>query len=156
MQTAVDLLHEMEAQVRELRDNREDVHPGMPAAFTTASTPGDRICQGDLNTTVVDAVPPGYIRVVAPTEADLQLVPGPTTQGSDHRLDSFDGVELWRPSEWSPTYEGLRGPCLVLARERRILHKVHGTVTIAAGLTVVCTYQRVWDEEQRRARRSAD
>jgi hypothetical protein len=131
----------------------ETVSPGKPARFTEASTPHDGIWQGDLGLEIVKSVPDGYIRVTKPKVADKQLVPG-TTQGARHCLDSLRGVTIYRPAEWSE--ESLDGPCLVLSAERTILHPTHGSVTIPAGFTVKCRYQREWDKEQAAARRTRD
>jgi hypothetical protein len=131
----------------------ERVSPGMPAAFTKACQPGDGIWQGDLGLEVVAGVPQGYIKIESPTEADRQLVPG-ASAGSKHCLDSVRGVTLYRPSDWSE--ESLQGPCFVLTRTRKVLHPTHGAVTIPAGFTILCRYQREWDKEEKRARRSCD
>jgi hypothetical protein len=134
-------------------NNTDAVAPGQPARFTEACVPGDRIAQGDLNLTVVDEVPNGYVLVKKPTEADRQLVPG-NTEGARHCLDSLDGVRVYRPDVW--TEDGIDGPCLVLSQERTVEHPKHGHVTVPAGFTILCTYQRVWDKEQARARRAID
>ena len=131
----------------------EKVQPGMPAAFTEAASAGDFGWQGDLKLIVVAAVPAGYAQVKQPKAIDRQLVPG-NTEGAKHCLDSLEGVTLYRPQQWSE--ESLDGPCLVLTQERKILHPTHGHVTIPAGLTILCRYQREWDREQQRERRSQD
>lgn len=131
----------------------ETVEPGQPATFTAGCTVGDGIWQGDLGIEIVAAVPEDYVRVAAPKEADLQLVPG-NTQGARHVLDAFDGVELYRPDPWDG--EGLRGPCLVVSRTRVIGHPTHGPVTLLPGFIYNCRYQREWDQEQRAARRTQD
>lgn len=131
----------------------ETVKPGMPACFTEACTPGDRIWQGDLSLTIVDAVPPDYVEIVDPTDADRQLVPG-NTQGSRHCLRSLDGVRLFRPKNWGG--ESLQGPALVLEKEATIEHPTHGAVSSPAGFMILCGYQRAWDQEQRAERRAKD
>jgi hypothetical protein len=80
-------------------------------------------------------------------------VPG-QTQGAKHCLDGTGGVEMYLPPGWPEVTED--GPCLVLTEERTVLHPTHGAVTIPAGMTVACSYQREWDAEQRRARRAID
>lgn len=133
--------------------NHERVKPGMPFRITEAASVGDGVWQGDLGLEIVVAVPPGYVLVERPSGADRQLVPG-NTQGARHCLDSLDGVTLYRPARWSE--ESLAGPCIVLEQERTILHPTHGPVTIPAGFTVLCRYQREWDREQQQERRARD
>ena len=130
------------------------VKPGQATRFTEASTIGDTIAQGDLYLQIVsNAVPSDYELVAKSTERDKQLVPG-QTQGARHCLDSLDGVRIYRPTNW--TGEDLRGPLLVLAKERTILHPTHGSVTIPAGFAVLCAYQPEWDAELRKQRRNVD
>lgn len=148
---AIDRIEECVASAKASKDPA--VMPGRPERFTAGAQAGDVIAQGDLYLMIVDSVPNGYARVAKPKAADKQLVPG-NTIGSRHCLDALAGVELHRPSEW--TGEDLRGPCLVLTKERTILHPTHGDVTIPAGFTVLCGYQPEFDAEQRRERRSAD
>lgn len=135
--------------------SREDekVQPGMPASFTEAASVGDFGWQGDLKLIVVDVVPTGYVKIAKPKAADKQLVPG-NTEGAKHCLDSLDGVTLYRPKEWSD--ESLDGPCLVLTKARKILHPTHGHVTIPAGMTILCRYQREWDKELAQELRARD
>lgn len=129
------------------------VQPGVEAKFTEACTIGDCIIQGDLYITIAESVPSGYVLIEKPTESDKQLVPG-NTAGAKHCLDSLAGVEMWRPENWSS--ESLDGPFIRLARQRTILHPVHGAVIIPAGFAVLCEYQREWDIEQAKERRAAD
>ncbi len=131
----------------------ESVRPGQPWEFSAACEPGDGCWQGDLGIEIVEAVPAGYVEVVNPTEDDRQLVPG-NTEGSKHCLDSLSGVKMYRPEEWDE--ESLRGPCLVLTEERKVLHPTHGPVTVPAGLTILCRYQREWDKELVKERRTRD
>lgn len=128
----------------------ETVRPGMPLRFTEACSTNDRIWQGDLALTIVDAVPDGYIAAKKPS---LQLVLG-NNSGAKHCLDSLDGVAMYTPKDWNE--ESLNGPCLVLSQERTVLHPVHGSVTIPAGFMVQCTYQREYDKELERERRARD
>lgn len=129
------------------------VMPGRPERFTDAAQAGDTIAQGDLYLMIVDSVPSGYTRVLKPKVIDKQLVPG-NTVGSRHCLDSFVGVAIYRPEKWGG--EDLRGPCLVLTKERVVLHPTHGDVTIPAGFTVLCGYQPEFDAEERKERRARD
>lgn len=135
------------------------ISPGLPAAFSAAATPGDCIAQGDLYVTIVDRVPDGYVHAEQPAR---QLVPE-SGAGSHHRLDSLEGVEIHIPVGWrvDAPWGSLDGPCLILTEEREVRHEPghghpHGTVTIPAGQTVLCTYQREWLAEQRRVARVMD
>ena len=129
----------------------ERVRPGQPERMSEAASVGDCVVQGDLYLEVVDGPPEGYVKAESPS---TQLVPG-TTQGAKHCLDSTDGVEMWMPKGWGKE-EMLTGPCLRLSEERTVTHPVHGNVTIAAGHTILCSYQREYDAELRRERRNAD
>jgi len=142
--------------VKQLSRAVEKMEPGMPAAFTAACAPGDRIPQGDMYITVIDPkdIPEDYVKCEHPGDADRQLVVG-NTQGSRHCLDSLAGVVLYQPPEWGDM-ESLRGPAFTITKERKVLHPVHGDVTVAKGLTVRCDYQRVWDAEQKKTRRAQD
>ena len=131
----------------------ENVRPGMPASFSEACTPGDCIVQGDLYLGIIESVPAGFTSVENPVEEDKKLVPG-ETHGSRHVLDSLEGVTMFRPKEWSE--ESLEGPCFRLTQERTVLHPVHGPVTIPAGFTVQCRYQREYDKELQKERRARD
>lgn len=148
---AIELIEQHAALIRDGKHER--VSPGQPAAFTTACVADDCIWQGDLGLFVANEVPSGYVRIAKPTAQDKQLVPG-NTEGAKHCLDSLAGVKLFRPQDWNA--ESLVGPCLVLTKERTILHPTHGAVTIPAGMTVVCRYQREYDDELRRERRAVD
>lgn len=132
----------------------EKVIPGQPAILNEAASVGDGIWQGDLGIEIVEMVPPDYVLVENPTDNDRQLVPG-NTQGSKHILKSINSVKLYRPDNW-PNIDGLLGPCLVVTEDTVIVHPTHGSVTITAGHTVLCRYQREWDQEQKQAKRNAD
>lgn len=133
-----------------LQQHLETIEPGQPVTLTSAASCGDAVRQGDLYLVVVEKVPEGYAKA---SRASKQLVPG-TTRGAKHCLDSLDGVEVYLPKEWRE--ESLQGPCLVLTKERTVLHPVHGAVTIAAGHTILCCYQREWEKEQAKERRARD
>lgn len=148
------MIETLERQVAAIKDGSHDViRPGLPYRINEAITAGYGVWQGDLAIEVVDAVPEGYIKLESPGDGDRQLVPG-NTEGAKHALDSLDGVELYRPAAW-PDVTDL-GPAFVLHKERTVTHPTHGDVTIAAGHTVLCSYQREWDAEARQARRNAD
>ena len=133
-----------------IKNNKEKVYPGMPLRFSEACTENDRIWQGDLALTITNKIPKGYTEK---KDFNLQLVPG-NTIGAKHCLDSKEGVKAYFPPEWDE--DSLDGPILVLTEERQVLHPVHGNVTIPAGFTVNCTYQREFDAELRRERRAMD
>lgn len=132
------------------------VTPGQPLRLTEAHAAGDGCSQGDLDILIVDKVPSGYKLVKKPIDADRQLVPE-SGGGSHHRLQSFEGVTLYRRDVWGKEVNDLRGPCIVFDQPNAIVHepghdKGHGTVFIDAPMTVVCAYQRNLDAEQRAAR----
>lgn len=131
----------------------ETVKPGQPFHVTEAASVGDGVWQGDLGLEIVANVPDEYVRIKKPAASDKQLVPG-NTQGAKHCLDSLRGVTIFRPTDWSE--ESIAGPCLVLTQDRTILHPTHGAVTIPAGFTVLCRYQREWDKEQAKELRARD
>lgn len=137
-------------EIDEIQAHLEKVQPGMPVVLTNAATVGDAVRQGDLYLIVVNSVPENYKRDL---KTSNQLVPG-QTQGSRHCLDSLDGVEIFLPVNWNE--DSLDGPCLVLHKERTVLHPTHGAVTIAPGHTIQCVYQREYDKELARERRTRD
>lgn len=153
MKTTTAVIDEIQRHTRRIAEGRESVSPGQPTRFTEACVPGDTIWQGDLGLVLVASIPAGYARVEHPTDSDRQLVPG-NTQGAKHCLDALEGVALYRPADWSA--DSLFGHCLALTAERTIEHPTHGAVTIPAGFTVHCRYQREFDAEQRRERRVED
>lgn len=148
MQSVIELIetHAQKIKAGEI----ENVCPGMPVAFTRACQAGDVIRQGDLYLEIVDEVPGDYILCKKPL---VQLVPG-NTQGSRHCLDGLRGVKMYLPKEWNE--ESLQGPCLVLTEDREVLHPVHGAVSIPSGFTVLCSYQREYDKELKKERRTRD
>ena len=144
-----------ETTLADMHAHLETVRPGLPYRFSDAADFGEGVWQGDLCLELVAEVPPDYEAVSRPKAADKQLVIG-STQGSRHCLDSLHGGNLHRPADWGKNLDSLVGPCLVLTEERTVLHPTHGAVTIPAGRTILCSYQRVWDMEQQAARRSLD
>lgn len=128
--------------------------PGQPIRMSEALGNGEGVAQGDLNLIVRERVPEGYeLR----ENGGGQLVPGNTT-GAKHIITDLTAVEIYDPPGWSPTYDELKGPFLVVKREVENLvgHPVHGPVTIPADRVVECGYQRVWDQEELKARRQRD
>jgi hypothetical protein len=150
--TAID---KITRQATRIRNGNHRVTPGQPQRISDAAGVGDGVWQGDLGIEIIAEVPREYSRVAKPTAQHKQLVPG-VTEGAKHCLDSLSGVDLYHPSGWGPDYSGLQGPALVLTEERTITHPAHGHVSIPAGNTVLCRYQREFDAEQQRERRNAD
>lgn len=127
--------------------------PGQPATFTHGCVPGvDMIAQGDLDLLLEEGIPKGFsLR----KSGDGQLVPG-TTAGSKHVVVDPSTCEIYDPQNWSPEYDGLVGPVVVAKQDTVVSHPTHGAVTILAGQTVHCEYQRVFEHEQARERRQRD
>ena len=147
--TAID---KITRKANRIKSGKDKIEPGQPVRISEAASVTDFVRQGDLYLIVAESVPSGYTKATKPQK---QLVPG-TTQGARHCLDSLDGVTLYVPKDWSDKYEGLDGPCFVLAKERTVEHPTHGVVHIPAGFTIQCRFQREWDQEQKRERRNAD
>ena len=137
------------------------VSPGLPFSLTDAHSVGDEVWQGDLGIQIVDGVPGGYVRIAEPKDQDRQLVPLDGSPGSHHRIQSWDGVELYRPFGWGESDTDLRGPCVVFTRPNAIVHEPghsspHGTVNVESPMTVLCRYQRNLNHELREERRARD
>lgn len=150
---ALSVIEKIQRKVSRIANGNDKVKPGQPARFTEACSAGDCIRQGDLYITLCDSIPSGYVRIDKPKDSDRQLVPG-NTQGAKHCLDSLEGVELYRPAQW--TEETLDGPYMRLSKERTILHPTHGPVFLPNGMSFHCTYQKEWDREQAKERRARD
>jgi hypothetical protein len=148
------VIESIKSFVQKTAVSSEYVRHGVPVNFTEASTSGDRIWQGDLALTIRNKVPKGYVSAeFSKLSKNLQLVHG-SNVGSMHCLDSTEGVELFIPADWNE--ESLKGPFFKLAQERTVTHPKHGNVTIPAGFSVQCSYQREYDAEQKRERRARD
>lgn len=149
---SVNVIEQIQQHAQRIADGSERVSPGMPLAFTEACTPGDCIWQGDLALIISDKAnpPKEYIK---PDKPSAQLVPG-NNIGAKHCLDSLDGVELYVPKNWNE--ESLKGPFFKTTKDVKVLHPVHGSVTIPAGFNVECGYQREWDKIQAAERRARD
>lgn len=144
----------LQSHAARLARGNESVRPGMPFRITEAATANDIAWQGDLGIEVVEAVGgPGY----EPAKPITQLVPG-TSTGARHVLDDLQTVtDFQLPAGWNTTtYEGLQGPSFRCTQDTAIVHPTHGDITIAAGQNVTLRYQRNWENEQRRERRSLD
>jgi hypothetical protein len=149
--TTIDKIQRSTKKIAEGKDPK--VKPGNPERFTAAACVGDAIRQGDLYIVIAGQHPAGYEPVKKPKDIDRQLVPG-NTEGAKHCLDSLAGVEIWQPKNW--TEESLDGPFVRLSQERTILHPVHGSVTVPAGIAFQCHYQREFDREMQKERRARD
>lgn len=141
-----------------LARHNSTISPGLPFRLTDAHTVGDGVWQGDLGIEIVSGnVPPrDYVLVKNPTEADRQLAIEAGV-GSHHRLQSFDGVKLFRPADWGKNDADLRGPFIVFSKPNAIVHepghaKPHGTVVIDAPMTCLIRYQRNLTAEMRAVR----
>jgi len=144
---------QIEAVCEQHKSHLESIEHGKPERLSEAMTDNEFFAQGDLNIGPISQIPEGYKRVEQPTPADRQLVKGETV-GSKHCLTSLQGVEIYHPDDW--TEESLLGPVLVFRQEGTITHPTHGDVIVPAGMTVQIGYQREYDAEQRRERRSRD
>lgn len=153
MLTAIEKITRRADKIAARKDSK--IQPGQAVRMSEAASVNDCVRQGDLYLQVVSEVPADYVRVKKPKAIDRQLVPG-NTEGAKHCLDSLDGVELHLPAAWGPGYDALDGPVFKLSTERTVKHPKHGDVTIPAGFTIACRYQREWDAEQARERRNAD
>lgn len=134
--------------ITNIRSSIEDIKPGEPFEFTTASTVRDRVWQGDLAITIVDKVPAEYVK-----KQIKQLVPG-DTQGARHCLASLDGCEVYVPPDWNN--ESLDGPVVKCLTRTVVTHPTHGDVIVPDGFIFECTYQRDYDVEQKVIRRALD
>lgn len=138
------------------KGEHEKVRPGMPQAFNGAHTVEDCGSQGDLDITIIDKVPTGYKLVEKIEEKHLQLVPG-NHIGARHCLDTTKGYKMYLP-EATMTEESLEGPVLVLDADAdvTVVHPTHGNVKLFGGQSYQVTYQRNWDTEKKKERRSLD
>jgi hypothetical protein len=153
MLTAIEKITRRANKIASGKDSK--IEPGLAIRLSEAASVNDCVRQGDLYLIVVESIPASHKRVAKPKAIDCQLVPG-NTEGAKHCLDSLAGVELYRPAAWGPNYDELDGPVFKLSQDRTVQHPTHGDVTIPAGFTITCRYQREWDAEQARERRNAD
>ena len=137
-----------------LQNHKCKVAPGQPLEFTDACVKGDTIAQGDLILVLVDKVPDGFTKR---TSGNNQLVPG-NTVGSKHCIENLSTCTVFDPPGWThdASYESYVGPVIEATGKTKIPHPVHGDVTVQAGQTIQCVYQRAWDVEQARERRQRD
>lgn len=144
------IIHRIERKAKRIASGKDQIKPGEAIRFPAAANLGDCVRQGDLYLTLVNSVPADFAR---PEKPSVQLVPG-NTEGAKHCLDSLAAVDLFVPPKWDA--ESLVGPCFVTREEVTVLHPKHGSVTIPAGMTIRCDYQREYDAERSRERRNAD
>lgn len=163
MDNVLDAIQETTRRIAEGRDPK--VQPGQPFRFTEAATVGDGVWQGDVGISIIGFCPPvvkkpkfkapkGYVRVENVGTALKVQLGSENTQGSSHLLDSASGVEMYHPANWDDDMTD--GPIMLLTEERTITHPVHGDVTIPAGNIVKIHYQREYDRELEKERRSRD
>lgn len=128
--------------------------PGQPATFTHGCVPGvDMISQGDLDLLLEEGGAPKGFKLRK--GGDGQLVPG-TTAGSKHVVVDPSTCDIYDPPNWSAEYDELVGPFVVAKSDTVVGHPTHGAVTILAGQSVQCEYQRVFEHEAAKERRQRD
>lgn len=130
------------------------VQPGQPLELNAAAAEHDLIWQGDFGVEVVSVIPPNY----RDADSIKQLVPG-NTVGSRHVLaDTSTVSDFMLPDGWTSdaSYDGQWGPLFRAKEETVIEHPTHGDVTIAKGHLIRCRYQRNWDAQKKRERRTLD
>lgn len=137
------------------------ISPGQPFHLNGCHSINDRVCQGDLNLTICAEIPKGYELIKDPTDADRQLVPLDGSPGSHHRLQSFDGVVLYRKPDWGTSDTDLSGPVVVFDKPNAIVHEPgtstpHGTVFVDDPMIIACTYQRNLTADERAEKRARD
>ena len=149
MKTA-EVMSEITSHAESIRNGAEKIKPGDPAYFTRGCVPGDRIWQGDLGITLVsfDTTTPAKS-----IKAGVRMAPDNGTIGSNHALDSLDGVTF---SRGLPTSEdSLDGPAFVTTEPRIVTHPKHGWVHLCPG-TYDVGYQRELDRDLATERRAQD
>ena len=144
------VLELMKEKITKLRNGDAPILPGTREAFTEGCTHMDRIWQGDVAFTLKNRedMPPNYIKWLK-VPSNLQLVHG-SDIGSMHCLDSMDGVDAYVPDTWSS--ESMKGPFLVLSKDREATHPKHGDVGLLKNTCIHVTYARELDKEARIAR----
>ena len=146
-------LTEIQYHLDQIKQGNCKIQPGEPFRLNDAATIGDGAWQGDLGIEIVAELPTDY---VAAEKGMLQLVPG-NTVGARHVLADGQTIRGLRvPANWGQQYEGLQGPGFHCKKETTIEHPVHGNIVIAKGHTILCRYQRQYDEELKRERRAID
>ena len=103
--------------------------------------PGEAWAQGDVLIMMLESVPDGAEEI----EVNAKLVPG-TSQGSQHKLVSIEGVKMYRFGTRETD-----GPVFVLPRDNTVGHPEHGDVLLGPGV-FRCSYQREYGDELRRRR----
>ncbi len=154
----------MTTAIESVRERSEEIQSGAscaertdgkcrpPAFFPDNPMIDTAIAQGDLFLLIAEDVPVGYTKR---TDESLQLVPGDTV-GARHCLIAGSPCDVFDPPGFGPEYEELMGPFLVTTGSVEVAHPTHANVMIPGGTTVECRYQKTWDAEQRRERRTRD
>lgn len=170
-QTAVERVmgHAERIKAREVMRGEQIVAPGEPTSMSPALREDECIAQGDLLLRPCAKPPEGYVQKAIPANGTREyaqlcrLVPGPETKGSSHVLSSLEGVELWHPADGmgGTDGEGYLGPWFIAKNGVTVEHgkqygDSHGAVVIPENFGVQCQYQRMWDSEQARERRTRD
>jgi hypothetical protein len=152
-------IHDLQDHLELINSGQGKICPGEEFYVSPAAGPGDAVWQGDLKLVLLSQIPAGFRRIENPTDIDRQLVPGNTT-GSRHCVEDLATCEIYLPDGFSrdASYDGWQGPVLLCREETRITHSVggHGDVIFPGDRIVGCEYQRVYDEELKRARRAID
>lgn len=136
------------------RGEHPTIKPGQPVHLSDVLSVGDGVAQGDLCLLVLAEVPKeGFKKLTGHADKVFQLVQG-NTQGARHCIEDVSTVELFIPDNWN--FESLMGPVFRTVAPTRVLHPVHGTVSVDAGIVVQAIYQRVWAQEAAKERRNRD
>jgi len=141
--------------VKEMRrhiDGDGPVGPGTPAMFTEACQPGDRICQGDVEITMVVRVPSTH----KPRTSTLTNIVHGEAGAETHSIDDPSKVRIYDHADW--TAESLDGPVVEVIEPTGISHTGagrHGHVGLCPGVYAI-SYPRVWESEQAAERRNRD
>lgn len=128
------------------------VSPGTPARFTEACQPGDRICQGDVEITLISKVPDNY---VPRSNHNTNIVHG-EAGNETHKVDDPTKVRFYDTKGWDA--DSLDGPVIEVLSPTGISHTGsgrHGHVGLCSGLYQI-SYPRVWETEQAKERRARD
>lgn len=151
------MVSQLHQHLQTLKAGKGKVLPGQELHISEAAQPGDGVYQGDVLLALIDEIPSGFVEVDLPADGDAQLAPG-NTKGSRHCIDDLTTCVVYLPPGFSrdSSYEGYLGPVLVCHAETRITHPEHGDVIIPSDRIIQCAYQRIYDDELKRARRARD
>lgn len=154
MKTAIENVRERSEKIQNGAScaERTDGKCRPPAFFPDNPQVDTAIAQGDLFLLISENVPENYTKR---TDGNLQLVPGDSV-GAHHRLIAGSPCEVFDPPGFGPEYEELLGPYMVTTGPVEVAHPTHANVMVPPGTTVECRYQKTWDAEKRRERRTRD